>query len=222
MKQVIKRLNNVNIQVKNILSIYLLASLSEIEEGKQWYYNAHNLCRAMSDKYNLPLHTIVGILSALSPGTNWNQNIIDCNGLCSLLAAGKDIHKITCTTYNNNKLKAGYIYAHPELTDNEVYIVLLGFRKHVNKTASFYLNILHPEQDNNITIDRHSFRVNLGLSDTPDIALTEKRYRVMQLAYINASKNINVNAIQLQAITWLTFRRINNIIREKSFEIAPF
>jgi hypothetical protein len=222
MKQVFKRLENVNIQCKNILSIYSQSTDNEISEGAKWYNNANNLCQLMSAKYNLSLPHTVGILAALSPATNWNQNVIDVNNLLSLLNAGKDIKSITVTTYGGNKLKAYYLYSHPELNENEIFKVLLGASKRVNKTSTFYLNILHPDIDQVVTIDRHSFRVNLGITKLTEIALTEKRYKLMSAAYIQASKHLEINAIQLQAVTWLTFRRLYTVSRDKKFEVSPF
>jgi hypothetical protein len=163
-----------------------------------------------------------GIIAALSPGTSWNQNIIDANNLCSLLNVGKDIKSIVCTTYGQNKLKAYYLYQNKEITKNECFKVLLGCSVRVNKTSSFFLNILQPDQDDICTIDRHAYRINLGITEAIDIPLTEKRYKCMNEAYKKAGNYLNISAIEIQAITWLTFRRLNNIIRDKQFDTVPF
>jgi hypothetical protein len=222
MKRVIKQLNNVKFQVNNILEIYRQSSDNEIIEGCRWYQQANQIAELMSKKYNLPIETTAGIISALSPGTNWSQNIIDANHLISLLQAGKSIKAITCTTYGPNKFKAHYLYLNPQLTKNEIFKILLGASKKVNKTSSFYLNILQPDSADIVTIDRHAFRINLGITDMINISLTEKRYLTMNQAYIEASKLLEINAIALQAVTWLTFRRLNNIIRDKQFDEVPF
>jgi hypothetical protein len=222
MKRVIKQLQNVNFQVFNILEIYKQASNEDISLGKLWYYQANDIARLMAVKYNLKIEQTAGIIAALSPGTNWNQNIIDANNLCSLLGTGKDIHSITCTTYGQNKLKASYLYQNSQLTKNEIFQVLLGCSRKVNKTSSFFLNILQPDCDDLCTIDRHAYRINLGITESIDVPLTEKRYLCMNKAYKQASSQLNISAIELQAITWLTFRRLNNIIRDKEFDIVPF
>jgi hypothetical protein len=222
MKRIIKQLQNVNFQVNNILEIYKQSSDNEIIEGKQWYKQANELSKLMAVKYNLTVIQTSGIIAALSPGTNWNQNIIDANNLCSLLNVGKDIHAIVCTTYNQNKLKASYLYHNRNLTKNEVFQILLGRSKKVNKTSSFFLNILSPESDDICTIDRHAYRINLGITESIDVPLTEKRYLCMNKAYKQASNQLNISSIELQAIVWLTFKRLNNIIRNKQFEDVPF
>ena len=222
MKRVIKQLQDVNFQCKNILEIYKQANSDDISSGKIWYKQANDISRLMSVKYQLTEVQTAGIIASLSPGTNWNQNIIDANNLCSLLQVGKDIKAIVCTTYNQNKFKAYYLWQNSQLTKNEIFHILLGSSKKVNKTSSFFLNILNPESDDICTIDRHAYRINLGITESIDIALTEKRYLCMNKAYKQAGKQLNISAIELQAITWLTFRRLNNIIRDKSFEVSPF
>jgi hypothetical protein len=222
MKKVIKQLQNVNFQCNNILEIYKQASNEEITSGKLWYKQANDISRLMAVKYQLTEIQTAGIIAALSPGTNWNQNIIDANNLCSLLNVGKDIHAIVCTTYNANKLKASYLYQNKEITKIECFKVLLGCSVKVNKTSSFFLNILNPDSDDICTIDRHAYRINLGITESIDVSLTEKRYLCMNKAYKQAGNYLNISAIELQAIVWLTFRRINNIIRDKQFDIVPF
>jgi hypothetical protein len=44
----------------------------------------------------------------------------------------------------------------------------------------------------------------------------------MSQSYKQAAKQAEVNAIELQAITWLTFRRLYIIERNKQFETVPF
>jgi hypothetical protein len=222
MKKIIRQLQDSNFQCKNILEIYKQANNEEISSGKIWYKQTNEISRLMAVKYNLTVIQTSGIIAALSPGTNWNQNIIDANNLCSLLNVGKNIKAIVCTTYNQNKFKASYLWQNSQLTKIEVFQVLLGCSKKVNKTSSFFLNILNPEIDDICTIDRHAYRINLGLTESIDVPLTEKRYLCMNSAYKQASKQINISSIELQAITWLTFRRLNNIIYNKQFEVVPF
>lgn len=222
MKRVYKQLKNVNFQVNNILEIYKQSTDNEIISGKLWYKQVNEISKLMSVKYNITEIQAAGIIASLSPGTNWNQNIIDANNLCSLLQVGKDIKSITVTSYGQNKLKAHYLWLNPQLTEKEVFLIVLGCAKQVNKTSSFFLNILHPELDDICTIDRHAYRINLGITETLDLQLTENRYKVMNSAYKLACKQVHISAIELQAIVWLTFRRINNIIRDKQFETVPF
>jgi hypothetical protein len=141
MKRIIKQLQNVNFQVNNILEIYKQSTDNEIISGKQWYKQANEISRLMAVKYNLTEIQTAGIIASLSPGTNWNQNIIDANNLCSLLNVGKHINSIVCTTYGQNKLKAYYLYQNRDISKNECFKVLLGCSIKVNKTSSFFLNI---------------------------------------------------------------------------------
>ena len=222
MKAINRQFEKVGLQVHNILQIYNQATDDELINGKQWYCQANQLADLMSVKYNLTVIQTAGILSALSPGTNWNQNIIDANHLCTLLNENKDIRSIVVTTYGNNRDKAYQIYCCPEYTEKQVFKLLLGQSKTVNKTSSFFLNILHPDCADILTIDRHSIRVNLGITEHISIALTEKRYLLLASAYKQASLKLNISAIELQAITWLIFRRLHVKVRVQKFEDSPF
>lgn len=222
MKQIIKRFDKVSLQTRNILQIYSQATDNEIISGSKWYHQAHEIADLMAVKYNLTIIQTAGIISALSPGTSWSQNIIDANHLCTLLNEGKNIKSIVITSYGNNREKAYKIYCCPEYSEHQVFKLLLGASKQANKTSSFFLNILHPEQSDNVTIDRHAFRINLGISEKVNIALTEKRYKLLASAYKQAAMVTDHNAIELQAITWLVFRRLFVTVRKAEFEEAPF
>lgn len=221
MKRIIRNLTNVNLQVVNILAIYQQATENEIIQGKKWYKEANELTKLMAIKYNLSQIQTAGILASLSPGTNWNQNVIDANHLCTALNLGERPDNIVVTTYNQNKDKACKIYSQVQITENECFKLIKGCSVKINKTSSFFLNILHDRSDV-VTIDRHSFRVNLGLTELPDISLTERRYCIMSDAYKLTALRLEINPIELQAITWLTFRRLNIIVREPVYENSPF
>jgi hypothetical protein len=51
MKQLTRKLSNVNLQVKNILAIYEQATPDELISGKLWYKQANELVNLMSLKY---------------------------------------------------------------------------------------------------------------------------------------------------------------------------
>jgi hypothetical protein len=224
MKKLIQqRLNNPDLQVKNIIRLYSKAYPEEIQSGKAWYKQANEIASVMADKYQLSIIQTAGIISALSPGTNWSQNIVDANNFCSLLSTGKYYRSITVTTYGNNREKAYLIYCSPELDESGIFKLLLGASKKVNKTSSFFLNILHPDNDQIVTIDRHTYRINLGITEIPESApLTEKRYFLMNSAYQKASKELEISAIELQAVVWLVFRRLYVTVPATKFEEVPF
>ena len=45
--------------IRNILAMYMQATPVDTQEGTVWYNNAHSICVALSDKYNLPLSCLL-------------------------------------------------------------------------------------------------------------------------------------------------------------------
>lgn len=92
--------------MKNLTIIYRKITDNQIiTQGLQWYKEANELCQKLAEKYSLPVSKVVGVFSALSPGTNFEQNKRDAEAIIS----GKSGHK--CTTYGANVAKARAILA---------------------------------------------------------------------------------------------------------------
>ncbi|MFW5793599.1 MAG: DUF7178 family protein [Bacteroidota bacterium] len=202
-------IRTVQTQVKNILKVYDKSSLEDINEGKHWYFTANKVAQHFADKYNLTLYQSAGILSALSPGTFWIQNVIDADNFLKN-------NNAVVSTYKLNKVKAKEIL---NLTDkDQIYNVLRGkYNKLMNKTSCFYMNIIEPENSDFVTIDRHMIRIaNNTLNTFP---LTEKRYKDSVKAMQIAGKRLKINPISLQAITWITFRRVMELSQDMTARV---
>ena len=59
------------ITTKNIILVYHLANPSEIKHGLTWYVNALTDCKKIANDLDLPIHIVVGVVSALSPNNKW-------------------------------------------------------------------------------------------------------------------------------------------------------
>jgi hypothetical protein len=207
MNQLHKRLERPDLMAKQITKLYMSATDSEALEGLGWYVQAHEICKLIGQKYHCPLPKVVGVMAALSPATNWQQNVADAHNLIMAWSHGLSPDEVVCTTYGPNKAKAVRIL-NLDKTDKHLIARELLHKSKINKTASFFYNILEPENDYLVTIDRHAFRIALGNSSEADnICMTEKRYRNLMEAYHIAAKGLDVSAIQLQAIVWCAFRR---------------
>lgn len=211
MKQAIKRLERPELMAKQILKLYRSANVEETNEGVLWYEMANGICKVIADKYSCPLTKVVGVVAALSPATNWQQNIADANNLVLAWYHCIDQDQVVCTTYGQNKAKAINILNQESSNERDIEALLLHKSK-INKTTCFFLNILHPGSDELVTIDRHAIRIALGNGQGVDeICMTEKRYRNITRAYQIAASQLEINAISLQAVVWCVFRRLNHI-----------
>ena len=194
------------ITTKNIIAIYKLAKPSEIYDGLSWYINANKDCQEIADKFKTPLHIVVGVLSALSPNNKYERNVQNANDLIDVFMNGNDMDSIKVSTYHTMKQKAWSILQQMPSYD-ETLVILNG-----QKIKSFFRNIMGDETE--ITIDGHARNIyyndRQGLT-APNSNVGKLEYAKIQKAYQRASKKLGIKAYELQAITWVTWKRIHNI-----------
>lgn len=211
MNRSLLRLERPDLMAKQIAKLYSQASEAEITAGAGWYLEAHEIAKLLSNKFNVALPKVVGVMAALSPATNWQQNVADTHNLLLAYSGGINPNEVVVTTYGGNKQKAIRILRIESTNEREVEALLLHKSK-INKTTCFYFNILRPDHDHVVTIDRHAIRIALGNAAGVDgICMTEKRYRAISEAYQIAASSLDINAVALQAVVWGTFRRKQNI-----------
>lgn len=188
----------------NILAVYHSATSPEHRRGFQWYLMAQAQARRLASRYELPLSTSVGVIAALSPGLEWLQNIVDAEALIKAFLEN-DEPPMVGVYGRRNRDKALSILRGADPVD-----VLGGL-----KVRSFYANILQPNNPDPVTIDRHAYCLAHGIRSersgfaSVDIKLTPKRYRETAEAYREIAADLNLLPNQLQATTWLAWKRTN-------------
>jgi len=191
---------------KNIIAVYKMATPDEIKQGIEWYLNATSDCKNIADRLRLPLHIVIGVVSALSPNNKWKRNIVNADELCTAFINGQDMDSIKVSTYHKMKQKAWSILRLMPTYDDAVTIL------NGKKIVSFFKNINGDESE--ITIDGHARNIyyndRQGLT-TPNTNIKKSEYADIQVAYLRASKKLGIKAYELQAITWVVWRRIHGI-----------
>ena len=179
----------------NILNIY---SLSTIEDKKDWYGIANDFANQLSVSYNIPIQKVCGVIAALSPMKNWEENMRIAE---LFIADGVAKH----TKLFSKKAK-DIIESSGDV--NDIVDILNG-----NKIISFFLNILNPETSKNITIDRHALSVALGyrVKDKDLKSLTNNQYEFFVNCYSLAAEEIGISGLLMQSTTWTTQRKLNKI-----------
>jgi hypothetical protein len=161
--------------------------------GLNWYREGNAWCQRVADKYNLSLVAVCGVLSALSPATNYEQNKRDVLGLIQRKPSYK------CGTYGNNVAKAREILKHGIPLFNE---------KTGAKTYNFFHNLLEPDNSAFICVDRHAYVIATG---EPYIGIHLAKYRKIAEHYRNAAKKLSLLPNELQAVLWVDYRIKENI-----------
>jgi hypothetical protein len=187
-------------RVKNLAKLYMRG---DRENGLLWYHRAHEFCKTLAQKHNLELAIVCGIVSALSPSCNWEQNKKDARRLVEGKRTG-------FVTYKRNVQKAIAILNRKIMPD-QAFNPLTGA-----KTYNFFHNLLCPHCDHHVTIDRHAFRIATGEEYS---RIHPALYERVANHYRKHAKKLGIRPLELQATLWVSYRKENNILQTEN---VPF
>lgn len=186
-----------------ILEVWSMATLSEVQDGLDWYNDAARIARNMNpDNWE----RAAGVIAALSPRLDWGRNIMLAQRAYDAWNRGDDMEAHQWGTLKSNADKALRIMRGAYPLD-----VLGG-----DKVRAFYLSIV---TGTGVVIDRHAFDVAMGrvTNDETRGALSRKGvYDNFAKRYIMAAEQISgegetVTPAQVQAVTWTVWRRLKNL-----------
>ena len=190
----------------NILRVFNDATYQEVGDGVAWYAKAQGDARAISIEFNIPLTTVVGVIASLSPNNKWERNVINARDLIGGYLNGEHKESIKVSTYNAMKDKAWSILDDMLETDDAILTRLNG-----QKIKSFYECIMGYDA---CCIDGHAYNIwrgeRFGLT-TDKTNIGKKLYAEIQEDYVKVAKKLGKKAYEVQAITWVAWRRIHGI-----------
>ena len=202
---------------QNIIDCFNRADGESVLDGGVWYLMANSWAEVVGRRLNHYGHSILstkaeqilmgaGVIAAFSPQTNWDNNktmawrfaeTLDKPDWCTEVNYRKAMTIVS--TGDNFRCSS----------EHEKYIDrCLG--KEAFKTRAFFHNIVNPEGDYGPTIDRHAISVYLGKRCNYDElrrGLEGRANRTIRGAYMKASKILQVHHNQVQAITWVQWRK---------------
>jgi len=195
-----------------IKAMLLLASETDMQEGKEWYQRAYDLSVRLMHVYDLTLGQTIGVIAALSPNNKWERNCQDAEALIKAHWLGSDPKLVKVCTFNKNKDKAIEILnLDPDDEDlgEKIQFILSG-----RKVVAFYRCISGFKDT--VCVDGHAYAIWLGeripTTKTPSISKT--LYDTITRAYVNVAKDSHsvcgecLTPAQVQAVTWVTYRRL--------------
>lgn len=178
--------------VENIIAVYARATPDEIDNGAAWYEMAHDIALDISGGN---AYQGAGVISAFSPRQQWHINIRNArNAFATGIATGHT--KAMCSLAQR-------------ILDGEYAMdVLKG-----DKQRAFCDAIATGGKSTIATIDRHAHDIAVGHCDFTDGTrkIGKVLYREMSAAYAEAADSLAISTNQLQAITWVTWRREKGI-----------
>ena len=196
----------------SIVAMYFQSSTLDRIDGAQWYHNAYQVCVTLGEKYGFHPNTVAGVIAALSPNNKWERNVEDAEAMLRAYCYDLPWDSVKVCSYSANKDKAISIIEMMIDSDEFITQTLRG-----NKTIAFYHCISKDGNSDTPCIDGHAYNVWNGsvtnLKEVP--AMSDKTFRMIQDAYRDAAKLISQvtekyhSAAQIQAITWVAYRRIH-------------
>ena len=185
---------------KNLRKWLALATDSDLRDGLMWYNEAHTFCQQVSIETGVDAMTAAGVLSALSPNNKWERNKIDALALCRAWSTGGTAEGVRVCTYNANKAKAWRILE----GDRE------AFTAGSPKTCAFAQTVGNLSEDS-VVIDRWHCRACLTSAKsrkTTQESPTAAQYNRIEAITIQEAEKAGVVPYALQAIIWVTIKRI--------------
>ncbi len=182
-------------KVDNILGVYQACSPTEILNSKDWYGVARAWCKHRAQLYGLDVRTVAGVISALSPRNQWKRNLDDADLVLHAVHHGHSVAWIVSGSFRKSVEKAWDIakYRKPELAETSP------------KTRAF-LDCIDNPASQAVTVDVWAMRVIDGDMDAKARSIGEKEYEVYAQAYRNASEEVRLIPMQVQAVTWVAVR----------------
>lgn len=178
--------------IVNILSVYNQSTKIDRSSGLGWYAYAKIQCSYISEISDISLDRVVYATAALSPQLRWESNISATRAV-----ATRRVNSYPgCYTANIEK-------AHHILFDT------VDWQKWLSgpKVECFALNILGNMDV--VTVDTWAWRIWMN---PVDFWAKPKgiNHGQIQSDYVEAARIVGMNPAALQAVTWITIRRLAN------------
>jgi hypothetical protein len=202
----------------NIYDMLDLATSEEYSAGMDWYREAYEFCGKLRDRINgisastkvrgVTLLDVACITALLSPRSKWERNKVDATNLLLSYASELPMEDVTIATFNANKKKAiDFLQAEPLCQDARLALVGVPGE---SKVPSFAWCIAHYSSTQIVCVDGHAISIWLGYRLKEATAKGSAYLRIQQ-DYIDVANKEGIAPHQVQAITWLTYRRLNKI-----------
>lgn len=175
---------------ENVIACLERATLTEYHDGMTWYPRAHTFARDL----DTDVWRAAGVIAALSAQKEWNLNM-------RLAIRAYETGIVTGNTgVQNNKAQT---ILDGNYSPDEILSILNG-----DKTRQFAKAIATAGDSDIAVIDRHAHDIAMGrIFDNDKRVIGKRLYRRMAMHYSEAAKEAGISVAQIQAITWVTWKR---------------
>jgi hypothetical protein len=185
------------LMTRNVEHAVRSASPDEVRQGMDWYKRAHDVANEVG-RGNV--RKGAGIIAALSPQTEWTENVRMARQLAD---TGNATGYIT-------RAEVGKAKRILEGEDPETVLPMQA------KTGHFFRNINDPSDPSAVTIDRHAHDLAMGrrYGANPRALGAIGRYQTFVGAHMSAThrlSDMNLVPNQTQAISWVRWRNLHGL-----------
>lgn len=199
---------------RNILSVYALANDGDKLEGMTWYTSAHEIAKGLAGKHGISVDKCVGVIAAISPGCPWSRNVMEAEEFIRAYTLGISLPNVG--VYGRRNVSKARRILNGEACEAVLHT------KTGPKIWAFYNNILSPLTSQELTIDRHAKCLAWGFSsgkkgsasDDSKAIVGKAEYRYLVRHYRELASRLGLVPHQLQAITWVTWKRIEGRVTQ--------
>lgn len=184
--------------VDNISAILDRATDKEWSAGLFWYHEANALSWELDHVRN---ERAAGVIAALSPRLRWDKNVAYARIAYNLKGYSIDDVENYIPTLKNSRRKA------LAMVNGALPRDVLGKGL---KTNAFFDNIFRPWDSKRVTVDKHAFDIAMGNRTGYSTVITDKAYRLIEPAYVEAAYAYSIAPLQAQAISWVTWRNMHS------------
>lgn len=181
--------------VSNLVTLYTEQSLrSDRMMGLEWYPTAHQIVCEWSSAYERSIANVACVIASISPQCDWPRNLI----IADETLQGHNVPSI------GGALPANLRKA--QRVRDERLSSLLDVFPGGPKVNSFSTNLAGDYSV--VTVDAHALQAALN-DVTSTRTLKWAAYAVVSSAYVQAAQRLGIQPAHLQAIVWVTWKRLN-------------
>jgi len=198
------------VSIENLKRTFDLANEFDISVGRGAYRKYNRIMCKLAEKCGTTPRIASAVFAALSPNNDYHGNLRDTHTV--LMASKQNLFsdEFKVSTYGNNKRKALYIADGADPLD----------QIRAKKTRNFFLNVDNPIDREPVTIDGHMINIwrgwrerLVGLRSTPAL------YDEIADGVRRTAAGLDLIPCELQAILWITWRRIHGIKTSQQMEL---
>ncbi len=183
------------------------------DQGLLWYQRANATACDYANKFDATVEQACGVIAALSPGRNWDMNLLDAETFMVEWkhgARGRNLPRVGSYGQRNLTKAARIMAGKPPLD------VLGGL-----KVRAFYACMINPANAEDVCIDRHAKSAAYGkrLGDRGSI-VRKSEYGQLAEQYRRLAGKVGVLPHQAQAVCWVVWRSLKGNLDQTGFDFG--